>query len=131
MEDSDLVLDVEVLRKLETIMSRDRLVTLASSYLNGVVARGGRIAALAAGRDLVGLGREAHDLKSTSGSFGAQRLQRLGEKLETACREGDLAAAGALAVAVSAVLPDTLEAVLRRYPEVQINAPPGTPGLDA
>jgi hypothetical protein len=124
MQGSDLILDVEVLHKLETIMPRDRLVTLATSYLNGVIARGGRISAFAVGRDLVGLGREAHDLKSTSGSFGARRLQALGERLETACRDGNLAATGELAGAIAAVLPETIEAVLRRYPEVQLNAPP-------
>jgi len=124
MEDSDLILDIEVLGKLETIMPRDRLVTLASSYLNGVIARGSRISAFVVAGDLVALSREAHDLKSTSGSFGARRLQTLGEKLETACREGNLAAASELACAIAAVLPDTIEAVLRRYPEVQLNAAP-------
>jgi|GEM_PF-5353616 HPt (histidine-containing phosphotransfer) domain-containing protein len=122
MEDSDLILDAEVLGKLETIMTRDRVIALAESFLNGVIARAGRIAVLTVAGDLARLGREAHDLKSTSGSFGARRLQYLSEQLEAACREDDLAAAGRHAGAIAAVLPDTLEAVLFRYPQVQLDA---------
>ena len=39
--------------------------------------------------DLRGLATEAHDLKSTSGAFGAIRLQRLAEQLERACAGKD------------------------------------------
>ncbi|MEI9983192.1 MAG: Hpt domain-containing protein [Aliidongia sp.] len=66
------------------------------------------------------LAREAHDLKSTSGSFGARRLQYLAESLETACRKNDVAATGTIAAAIAATVPDPVEAVLRRYPEIRI-----------
>ena len=120
MDDSDVILDVEVLRKLESIMPHEQFIALAGSYLNGVAARSHRIAALVAGRDLNGIGREAHDLKSTSGTFGARRLQRLGEQLETACREQTLDTVGPLAAAVAALVPETIEAALRRYPDIPI-----------
>ena len=89
MPDSDLILDIEVLGKLASIMPEDRLIMLAASYLNGLVARAGRITALAAGGDLARLAREAHDLKSTSGTFGATRVQMLTEQLERACQAED------------------------------------------
>jgi HPt (histidine-containing phosphotransfer) domain-containing protein len=122
MHDPDLILDIEVLRKLEAIMPQERVMMLAGSFLRGLVARAGRIAALVEGGDLHGLGREAHDLKSTSGSFGARRLQYLGEQLETACRDRDLDSVQRHAAAAAAALPDTLAAVLQHYPEAQISS---------
>jgi len=121
----DLILDVEVLATLASIMPHDRLISLASSYLNGLLARAGRIAALAAGSELRLLLREAHDLKSTSGSFGARRLQYLGETLETACRENDHAAIGPLATEIGSVVPETVAAVLRRHPDIPIDSATG------
>jgi HPt (histidine-containing phosphotransfer) domain-containing protein len=123
-EDSALILDIQVLDKLESIMPRDRLIVIASSFLNGVIARADRIATLAADQNFERLGREAHDLKGTSGSFGARRLQYLSEQLEAACRDSDLAAAKELAAAITAVLPETLQAVLRRYPQVRFVVEP-------
>jgi hypothetical protein len=120
MQNRELLLDIATLDTLASIMPQERLIALAGSYLNGLIARTGRIAALAAQDDLALLAREAHDLKSTSGSFGARRLQYLGESLETACRENDVAAAGTIAAAIAVTVPDTVEAVLRRYPEIRI-----------
>ena len=102
-------------------MPHERLIALASSYLNGLLARAGRIAALSASGELKLLAREAHDLKSTSGSFGARRLQYLGETLETACRDLDHAAAGSLAATIAAVVPETVTAVLRCHPDIPLD----------
>jgi HPt (histidine-containing phosphotransfer) domain-containing protein len=121
MPDRDLILDLEVLDKLASIMPRDKLVMIATSYLNSVIARVGRISAMAAVDDLVGLARETHDLKSTSGSFGARRLQALAAKLETACHDNDPVAARVIAHAVTAALPDAVDAVRHRYPEIQLD----------
>jgi hypothetical protein len=120
MQNRELLLDISILDTLASIMPHERLIALAGSYLNGLIARGGRIAALAIQDDLTLLAREAHDLKSTSGSFGARRLQYLGESLEAACREGDAAAAGTIAATIAATVPETVEAVLRRYPEIPL-----------
>jgi HPt (histidine-containing phosphotransfer) domain-containing protein len=120
-----VILDLETLGKLASIMPHDKLVMLASSYLSGLVARGLRIDALIETCDLVMLGREGHDLKSTSGSFGARRLQSLGETLETVCREQDVEAVRAVVAAIAVALPDTVEATLRHYPEIQLDAAAG------
>jgi two-component system sensor histidine kinase/response regulator len=124
MEENAPLLDIEVLDKLESIMPRDRLIVIASSFLNGVIARADRIAMLAGDHNFERLGREAHDLKSTSGSFGARRLQYFSEQLEAACRDSDVTAARELAAAITAVLPETLQAVLRRYPQVRFVVEP-------
>jgi HPt (histidine-containing phosphotransfer) domain-containing protein len=120
--DPDLILDPEVLATLATIMSHERLIALASSYLNGLIARAGRIAALAATGELGLLGREGHDLKSTSGSFGARRLQYLGETLEAACRDQNRSRIAPLAAEIARVVPETVTAVLRRYPDIPVEA---------
>jgi HPt (histidine-containing phosphotransfer) domain-containing protein len=115
------ILDDGVLDKLAAIMPHDRLMELAASYLNGLRARAGRIAAHAAAGNMALLGREAHDLKSTSGSFGALRLQGLGERLETACRDADAAAAAALVAEIVPIVPETLAAVLARHPDIPLD----------
>jgi HPt (histidine-containing phosphotransfer) domain-containing protein len=123
--DSNVILDLETLGKLASIMPHDKLVMLASSYLSGLLARGIRIDALMETGDLVMLGREGHDLKSTSGSFGARRLQSLGETLETVCRDQDVEAARMIVAAIAVALPDTIEATLRHYPEIRLDAMDG------
>jgi HPt (histidine-containing phosphotransfer) domain-containing protein len=120
MENSDLILDLEALRKLEVIMPQDRVIVLAGSFLKGLVARAGRIATLAEAGNFPGLGREAHDLKSTSGSFGARRMQYLGEQLEAACREDDMAAVRRHTAAITDTLPKTVDAILHHYPKAQL-----------
>jgi HPt (histidine-containing phosphotransfer) domain-containing protein len=121
MQDPELILDVEVLTTLASIMSHERMITLISSYLNGLLARAGRIAALSAGGELRLLAREAHDLKSTSGSFGARRLQYLGETLEAACRDQVHAAIGPLAAEIARAVPETVTAVLRCHPDIPLD----------
>jgi HPt (histidine-containing phosphotransfer) domain-containing protein len=119
MANSDIILEIEVLRKLEIIMTQDRVIVLAGSFLKGLVARAGRIAALVDVGNFLGLSREAHDLKSTSGSFGARRLQYLGEQLEAACRDDDMAAVRLHTAAIADALPKTVEAILQYYPKAQ------------
>src|ERR1700733_1761115 len=63
MQNRELLLDISTLDTLASIVPHDRLIALAGSYLNGLIARAGRIAALAARDDLALLAREAHDLK--------------------------------------------------------------------
>jgi HPt (histidine-containing phosphotransfer) domain-containing protein len=117
-----VILDLEALGKLASIMPHDKLIALATSYLSGLQSRGRRISALMALGDLKTLTREGHDLKSTSGSFGARRLQSLGEKLMAVCSAEDLAEARAVAGAIAVALPDTIEATLRHYPEIRLDA---------
>jgi HPt (histidine-containing phosphotransfer) domain-containing protein len=47
--------------------------------------------------DLAAMAAEAHDLKSTSGNFGARRVQFLAERLEEACKADETSTVAALA----------------------------------
>jgi CheY-like chemotaxis protein/HPt (histidine-containing phosphotransfer) domain-containing protein len=64
---------------------------LVDEYLGRARERQKRIRRMAADSDLAAVAREAHDLKSTSGNFGARRLQVLAEKLEAAAAAGNSA----------------------------------------
>ncbi len=90
-------LDNAQLDGLMRLMPAQRLKTVIESYLSAAQGRLQRIEACAKSGDLVGMAREAHDLKGTSGNFGARRLQNLAEQLEKAAKAGDEAAVKALA----------------------------------
>jgi len=89
-------IDETPLDGLAALMSAERFHAMLDMYLTAARERLSRMEVMAEQQDLTGLGGEAHDLKSTSGSFGARRLQGLAEQLETACRTGDARAVAAL-----------------------------------
>jgi len=86
------VLDESVFDGLSRMLPPARLRPIVETYLDGADSRLSRIEAAARVRDWVELEHEAHDLKSTSGSFGARRLQSLAEQLQTAGKANDHAA---------------------------------------
>ena len=90
-------IDHDKLEALARMLPPDRLRKVVESYLDGSRARLGRIEELVRTGDLASLAREAHDLKGTSGNFGAQRLQAMAEQLERACLARDDAEAPRLA----------------------------------
>ena len=94
---ADLV-DVEIgqLDGLRSLLSAVRFAEMVETYLQGAREGWEQIELLALGGDLKGVAGQAHDLKSTSGSFGARRLQHLAEELETAAKAGDRAAVSRL-----------------------------------
>jgi HPt (histidine-containing phosphotransfer) domain-containing protein len=66
--------------------------------------------------DLVALGREAHALKSSSGTFGAFRLQALSRAIEMACREARTRDAMALLRSVHAMSAEASAALRAHAP---------------
>ena len=82
-------IDVAKLEGLARMLPPERLRKVVESYLDGSRARLGRIEDLVSSGDLASLAREAHDLKGTSGNFGALRLQAMAEQLERACLARD------------------------------------------
>jgi two-component system sensor histidine kinase/response regulator len=107
------LIDETQLRALKIEMSGDSYRTLLKSYLDGARARLGRIRVLLETPDLLAASGEAHDLKSTSGSFGAARLCLLANQLEKACKSGDAASAGKLMASIDAIADDTWRAIER------------------
>lgn len=101
------LIDQVQLAGIRAAMSPQSFRALLSSYLDGARARLARIEALLAEEDLLGVAHEAHDLKSTSGSFGAMRLCLLAKQLEKACKLGNASRARDLVSAIAVVSEET------------------------
>ncbi len=82
-------LDHAHLDGLARMLPAARLATVVGAYLAAAEERLERIRSCAGNVDFVQLAREAHDLKGTSGNFGARKLQSLAEALETAAKGED------------------------------------------
>ncbi len=83
------VLDETVLQQLQADTNLEIMQDLIRTYIAESAERLKRMAAAAAQGDITTLGREAHALKSSSGTFGAAKLQEQARALEMACRAGD------------------------------------------
>jgi PAS domain S-box-containing protein len=83
------VLDGKHLDGLEAILPSDRLASMIADYVRNATVVLAELAQLAAADDRAGLRQLAHNLKSTSGNFGARRLQALAEDLHAACVSDD------------------------------------------
>jgi CheY-like chemotaxis protein len=81
--------DDAVLGKLAAALSVRELETLVTTYLTGARDLMTRIEDDAQRGDLAALAAAAHELKSTSGNFGAREVQGLAARLETACKTLD------------------------------------------
>ena len=82
-------LDDAQLDGLMKLMPAARLRAIVEGFLTAAQSRLQRIEACAASGDMVGMAREAHDLKGVSGNFGARRLQHLADRLEQAAKTFD------------------------------------------
>jgi signal transduction histidine kinase/CheY-like chemotaxis protein len=91
-----------------------RFIHMLDVYLEGAQKRLERIGRLTIDQDLVGVASEAHDLKSTSGNFGARRLQHLAAQLETVSNAGDAAAVARLLPAIQHASRAASEIISRR-----------------
>ena len=77
-------LDVEVLEQLAHDLGPELLTDVLHQFVTETLERAARIAG--AEDDAKPLAQEAHTLKSTAGTFGAQRLSAAALELELACR---------------------------------------------
>jgi PAS domain S-box-containing protein len=82
-------LDDAQLDGLAKLMPPHRLRAIIENFLGSAQSRLQRIEACAETADMIGMAREAHDLKGVSGNFGARRLQHLADRLEQAAKAGD------------------------------------------
>jgi len=78
--------DETKLDSLARILPPERLLKIIDTYLDDTRGRLDHIEVLLETMDFPSTAREAHDLKSASGSFGAQRVQALAAQLERACQ---------------------------------------------
>jgi signal transduction histidine kinase/DNA-binding response OmpR family regulator len=90
-------IDTAHLDGLARLLPAARFQAMLEVYLIGAENRMNRIEACAEDMDLAAMAAEAHDLKSTSGNFGARRVQFLAERLEEACKADETSTVAALA----------------------------------
>ena len=86
VDDPADALDTEALTQLARDLPGGLLADIIGQFVGETMERAERIAG--DGIDRVALGREAHTLKSTAGTFGARRLAEAARTLEAACRTG-------------------------------------------
>ncbi|MGQ3046581.1 MAG: response regulator [Niveispirillum sp.] len=100
-------LDLVTVRQLREMMGAAAFERLLGQFLDNSRARLDRIGKALDGGDKVALGRDIHDMISTSGGFGCKALVRLGRDLEQALREADMDAVGRLGAQLLALAPAT------------------------
>jgi CheY-like chemotaxis protein/HPt (histidine-containing phosphotransfer) domain-containing protein len=105
------VLDNEILLQLERDTNSAILHELVSTFVAELAERLQRITAATRNGDFTLLQREAHSLKSSSGTFGALQLQAQARAIEMACREGRTAEVGPLVRPVNAMALDASRAL--------------------
>jgi HPt (histidine-containing phosphotransfer) domain-containing protein len=82
-------LDDEKLDALAKVLPPDRYNAMLLAYLSNTKASLQRMEMSAERLDFEALRRDAHDLKSNSGTFGAMKVCKLSEQLERACQASD------------------------------------------
>ncbi len=102
------ILDLTVLAELKSTFG-PALARVHATLNRDAPQRMERMRSAAQKRDWEGMGREAHSLKSSSGTFGLMRVSQLSKTIEFACIRGD----GDTAERTLATLADVVNADLR------------------
>jgi signal transduction histidine kinase/CheY-like chemotaxis protein/HPt (histidine-containing phosphotransfer) domain-containing protein len=103
------------LAPLERSLPQNQFRSILRAYLADAEGRRIRIVEAAEQGDVAALTRDAHDLASTSGNVGAERLADLARRLEKACRAGATAEIETLAAAVDPAVRTAAAALRARY----------------
>ena len=109
--DETPVLDRDILDDLSEGVGGEQMTNLLEVCINDMRTCLGRIAELGFGGDLATVAREAHNLKSNSGGFGAVRLQCHAGALELACRENRTADARRLLTEIGPIAQEAFDAL--------------------
>ena len=114
--DAAAVIDRSILDALTRRLGGVKASELVDLYLSDLRERVERMGAALAARDVAALHREAHDLRSTSGSLGLTSLFALGEGIHMATQSGNDEDAFAMAARVAAVSEQTIAALAAIHP---------------
>jgi CheY-like chemotaxis protein len=109
------VIDDEAMRRLAADVTEVAVPGMLQLFVDEIAERGRRLSEALETASAEIAADEAHTLKSGAGTFGASRLQRLATDIESACREGDAAAAEELGGRLREALAETLAAYRERY----------------
>ncbi|GGF09439.1 hypothetical protein GCM10011611_13660 [Aliidongia dinghuensis] len=86
------MLDEPHIASIRQVMAPAEFTDLIGAFVDGAADRLERIERLVETDDFASLFREAHDMVSTAGNFGARRVERTARALETAAKAEDRAA---------------------------------------
>jgi len=84
-EPEGAAIDVARLDALRRLIGDDEFRRLADKFLADLSQRIDTMERLGAAGDVTTIGREAHTLRGTAGSYGLQSVASLAERLEAAC----------------------------------------------
>ena len=90
------------------------LPDLIDAFLAEARQRSRRMAEAAATGNLTMIGRQAHTLKSSAGTFGATRLVLAVQTLERACDDTDMTAVGRMSGEIPALVEEAADAYRMR-----------------
>ncbi|NNE85624.1 MAG: response regulator [Alphaproteobacteria bacterium] len=113
-DDQDAVIDEADFRNLEETVGADAVANMVGITLGSAAATMALIQAANAEGDLEKIKREAHDLGSNFGNFGAVRLHSHIVELTKACREGRAARASLLVNQMPEILDEAVAAIKQR-----------------
>ena len=99
------------MKGLAESLGADKTRELVALYIDDIQSRLERLLKAADARDFATLRKEAHDVRSTSGSLGLTRLFALGEGIENACADGREADALRLCKEVAKACEETIAAL--------------------
>ena len=108
-------LDETTLGELEASIDRATMLDLVKDHHAEARARLWRLRTAMLNCDLAAIRKEAHDVQSTFGAFGAAQVRLLAREMEQACRDRDGRKAIDLAPAVIMAAEAALAALERRY----------------
>jgi PAS domain S-box-containing protein len=80
------IIDGDAVTMLRSFLPEAKFKSLLGRYLKETEAQGPLLEQLAFAESVDEIGREAHKIISSAGTFGARRVQHLAQRLQTACR---------------------------------------------
>lgn len=114
VDDTEAVINEADFRNLEETVGADAVANMVAITLSSTPATMALIQAANAEGDLEKIKREAHDMGSNFGNFGAARLHTHIVELTKACREGRVARASLLVNQMPEILDEAVAAVKER-----------------
>ncbi|MEI6559223.1 MAG: ATP-binding protein [Rhodospirillaceae bacterium] len=122
-EDDPLEIDEDQLNDLLSSVRQSELRAIVTCFLNDIAGRITRLDRAVTERNLGAITAEAHDLSSTSGSFGAIGVMRLAVRMEITGREGRLDEALAHYPALAAATRSLIQTMESRFAGMRADVP--------
>jgi len=109
------VIDIPAIENLVSCLSLAKFVVMLGRFLTEAEEQMRVLARLDPSTALDEIGRQAHQLLASAGTFGARQVQQLASDLQTACLAGDAASAQALVDRMGPALARAAAALRAKY----------------